>query len=179
MTSGAIASDTTETPRIGGKCGAKPACYRLVKADTFGGVSSSVLPNRRFDQLRVLIADDHRLFAESLRALLCEDERIEVVGIAQSGEEAVQLAVQLLPDVVLMDRNMPGLDGMQPTRRIHDLELPSRVLIMTGDQEEEVAAHALAAGASGFVRKEQGADVLRQVFFEVASLSAVLGEDAP
>ena len=50
---------------------------------------------------------------------------------------------------------------------------------MIGDQEEEVAAHALAAGASGFVRKEQGADVLRQVFFEVASLSAVLGEDAP
>ena len=176
MTSGAIASDTTETPRIGGTCDAKPACYRLVKRDTFGAVSS-VLSTRRFEQLRVLIADDHRLFAESLRALLCEDERIDVVGIAQSGEEAVQLAVQLLPDVVLMDRNMPGLDGMQATQRIHELQLPSRVLLMTGDQEEDVAAHALAAGASGFVRKEQGADVLRQVFFEVASLSAVLGED--
>jgi len=142
-------------------------------------MSSSVLPSRRFEHLRVLIADDHRLFAESLRALLCEDERIEVVGIAQSGEEAVQLTVQLLPDVVLMDRNMPGLDGMQATQRIHDLELPSRVLLMTGDQEPDVAAHALAAGACGFVRKEQGADVLRQVFFEVASLTAVLGEAAP
>jgi DNA-binding NarL/FixJ family response regulator len=139
-------------------------------------MSSSVLPARRFEQLRVLIADDHRLFAESLRALLCEDERIEVVGIAGTGNEAVQLAVQLLPDVVLMDFSMPGLDGMQATQRIHDLDLPCRVLLLTGDQDDDVAAHALAAGAAGFVRKEQGAEVLREVFFEVASLSSVLGE---
>jgi DNA-binding NarL/FixJ family response regulator len=126
-----------------------------------------------------LIADDHRLFAESLRALLCQDERIEVVGIAQSGDEAVRLATQLLPDVVLMDFSMPGLDGMQATRRIHDLDLPCRVLLLTGDQDEDVAAHALEAGAAGFVRKEQGAEVLREVFFEVASLSSVLGDGGP
>jgi DNA-binding NarL/FixJ family response regulator len=124
----------------------------------------------------VLIADDHRLFAESLRALLCEDERIEVVGIADNGDQAVRLATQLLPDVVLMDFSMPELDGMSATRRIHELDLPCRVLMMTGDDDHDVAAHALQAGAAGFVRKEQGADVLRQVFFEVASLSAVLGE---
>jgi DNA-binding NarL/FixJ family response regulator len=126
----------------------------------------------------VLIADDHRLFAESLRALLCEDERIEVVGIADNGDQAVRLATQLLPDVVLMDLSMPELDGMSATRRIHELDLPCRVLMMTGDDDHDVAAHALQAGAAGFVRKEQGADVLRQVFFEVASLSAVLGESA-
>jgi DNA-binding NarL/FixJ family response regulator len=124
----------------------------------------------------VLIADDHRLFAESLRALLCEDERIEVVGIADNGDQAVRLATQLLPDVVLMDFSMPELDGMSATRRIHELDLPCRVLMMTGDDDHDVAAHALQAGAAGFVRKEQGADVLRQAFFEVASLSAVLGE---
>ena len=137
---------------------------------------SSVVPARRFEQLRVLIADDHRLFAESLRALLCEDERVEVVGIAQTGDEAVRLAARLLPDIVLMDFSMPGLDGMEATRRIHDLDLPCRVLLLTGDQDEDVAAHAVEAGAAGFVRKEQGADVLREVFFEVASLSSVLGE---
>lgn len=139
-------------------------------------MTSTVVPSRRFDQLRVLIADDHLLFAESLRALLCEDERIEVVGIAENGDEAVRLATHLLPDVVLMDFSMPALDGMSATRRIHELDLPCRVLLMTGDDDHDVAAHALEAGAAGFVRKEQGADVLRQVFFEVASLSAVLGE---
>lgn len=137
---------------------------------------SSVVPARRFEQLRVLIADDHRLFAESLRALLCEDERVEVVGIAQTGDEAVRLATRLLPDIVLMDFSMPGLDGMEATRRINDLELPCRVLLLTGDQDDDVAAHAHEAGAAGFVRKEQGADVLREVFFEVASLTSVLGE---
>jgi DNA-binding NarL/FixJ family response regulator len=137
---------------------------------------SSVVPTRRFEQLRVLIADDHRLFAESLRALLCEDERIEVVGIAENGDAAVRLATQLLPDVVLMDIGMPEVDGMEATRRIHDLDLPCRVLLLTGDQDHDVAAHAFQAGASGFVRKEQGAEVLREVFFEVASLSSVLGE---
>ena len=139
-------------------------------------MAPTVVPARRFEQLRVLIADDHRLFAESLRALLCEDDRVEVVGIAQTGDEAVRLATRLLPDIVLMDFSMPGLDGMEATRRINELDLPCRVLLLTGDQDDDVAAHAHEAGAAGFVRKEQGADVLREVFFEVASLTSVLGD---
>jgi DNA-binding NarL/FixJ family response regulator len=131
-------------------------------------------PNRRFDQLRVLIADDHRLFAESLLALLCADERIDVIGIASTGDEAVKLAESLRPDVVLMDFNMPGLDGLAATRSIRELGLPCRVLLLTGEQGGFEETRALQAGADGFVRKEQSAQYLREVFFEVASLTSAL-----
>ena|SRR5947207_6025697 len=134
-------------------------------------------PSRVFDELRVLIADDHRLFAESLRALLCEDERIEVVGLATDGEKAVQLTTALLPDVVLMDLNMPGIDGLEATRRIRDSGVPARVLLLTGAKEDVSMADALEAGAVGFLRKENGADDFRQVFFEVASLTSVLAAE--
>ena len=110
--------------------------------------------------------------------MLCSDERIEVIGIARSGAEAVRLAAALLPDVVLMDFNMPGLDGLAATRTIKDLGLPSRVLLLTGENGADEEALAIEAGADGFVRKEQGADQLREVFFEVASLTSVLAGSA-
>jgi DNA-binding NarL/FixJ family response regulator len=132
-------------------------------------------PSGAFDQLRVLIADDHRLFAESLRVQLCQDERIEVVGVATNGDEAVELATSLLPDVVLMDMNMPVTDGLEATRRIHDAGLPTRILVLTSLDGPTAESDALEAGADGFVRKEQGAEALREVFFEVASLASVLG----
>jgi DNA-binding NarL/FixJ family response regulator len=132
-------------------------------------------PRGAFDQLRVLIADDHRLFAESLRVLLSQDERIEVVGIATNGDEAVELATSLLPDVVLMDLHMPVTDGLEATRRIHDAGLPTRVLVLTSLDGPTAESEAQEAGADGFLRKGQGADELREVFFEVASLASVLG----
>ena len=70
--------------------------------------------------VRVLIADDQRLFAESLMTVLGEDDRIDVVGIAGNGREAVDLALELQPDVVLMDLNMPLLDGFEATREIRE-----------------------------------------------------------
>lgn len=125
--------------------------------------------------VRVLIADDHRLFAESLMTVLNEDERIDVVGIAGNGREAVELAAELDPDVILMDLKMPVLDGFEATRRIRESGSEAQILILTGTDAEIGSEDAAAAGASGYLRKEQGVEELRTVFLEVASLAAVLG----
>jgi two-component system, NarL family, response regulator DesR len=129
--------------------------------------------------VRILLADDHRLFAESLMALLSEDDRVDVVGIAANGAEAVDLATQLKPDVILMDLKMPGMDGLEATRRIRKLGLASQILILTGEDAPVGSEEAAQAGASGYLRKEQDVEELRSVFLEVASLAAVLGSPTP
>jgi DNA-binding NarL/FixJ family response regulator len=125
--------------------------------------------------VRVLIADDHRLFAESLMTVLSEDERVDVVGIAADGREAVELAANLRPDVILMDLKMPVMDGLEATRQIRARGLPAQILILTGTGTASASEEAAKAGASGYLRKEVGVDELRRVFLEVASLAAVLG----
>jgi DNA-binding NarL/FixJ family response regulator len=125
--------------------------------------------------VRLLIADDQRLFSESLMSVLSEDERVDVVGIADNGKEAVELALELEPDVILMDLRMPVMDGLEATRQIRAAGLDSQILILTGTETTVGSDDAAAAGASGFLRKEQGVDELRQVFLGVASLAAVLG----
>jgi DNA-binding NarL/FixJ family response regulator len=128
--------------------------------------------------VRILIADDHRLFAESLRAALSEDERIDVIGIAYNGREAVDLALELRPDVILMDLKMPVLDGFEATRLLREAQSETQVLILTGTDEAFGADDAALAGASGFLRKEQSIVDLKRVFLEVASLAAVLGHSS-
>jgi DNA-binding NarL/FixJ family response regulator len=125
--------------------------------------------------VRILIADDHRLFAESLMAVLSEDERIDVIGIAGNGQEAVDLARKLQPDVILMDLKMPVLDGFEATRQIRATDSGAQILILTGTEEKIGSEDASAAGASGYLRKEQSVAELKDVFLEVASLAAVLG----
>jgi DNA-binding NarL/FixJ family response regulator len=105
--------------------------------------------------VKVLIADDHRLFAEALRAILSADERIEVVGLAVSGEDAVAQAGDLAPDIVLMDISMPGLDGVEATRKILDDRPDARVLMVTGSDAQEDVDAARRAGAAGYVTKDR------------------------
>src|SRR4051812_32036124 len=105
--------------------------------------------------VRVLIVDDHRLFAEALQAILTADERIEVVGLAESGEEAVRRAEELDPDVVLMDISMPGVDGVEATRRIRSGGAATQVLMVTGSDARQDVDAARAAGASGYVTKDK------------------------
>jgi DNA-binding NarL/FixJ family response regulator len=128
--------------------------------------------------VRILIADDHRLFAESLMAVLSEDDRVDVVGIADNGKQAVELGLELQPDVILMDLKMPMLDGFEATRQLREAGSDAQVLILTGTDEDIGSEDAVIAGASGYLRKERGVAELKQVFLEVASLAAVLGHSS-
>jgi DNA-binding NarL/FixJ family response regulator len=105
--------------------------------------------------LRVLIADDHRLFAEALRAILGGDRRIDVVGLAASGNEAVEKAKELEPDVVLMDISMPGLNGVDATRKIRADQKNVQVVMVTGSDSREDVDAARTAGAAGYVTKDR------------------------
>jgi two-component system, NarL family, response regulator DesR len=127
--------------------------------------------------VRVLIADDHALFAASLMNVLCEDDRVEVVGIAENGEQAVALAAELKPDVILMDLRMPVMNGLEATRRIRETDPSVQILLLTGTASP-IESDAAEAGATAFLRKESGVEELRQVFFEVASLAAALAAPA-
>jgi CheY-like chemotaxis protein len=117
--------------------------------------------------LRVLIADDHRLFAEALEAILGTDERIEVVGQASDGGKAVELARKLDPDVVLMDVSMPVLDGFEATREIRARSDDVRVLMLTGSNSRADVDRSRAAGASGYVTKDRIASELVATIVEV------------
>lgn len=104
--------------------------------------------------VRVLVVDDHALFAEALMLTLGIERRIEVVGSASSGLEAVALAEALRPDVVLMDLHMPSMDGIEATRRVRKVSPASRVVIVTAARVRDIAAHALAAGAERCLTKD-------------------------
>ena len=117
--------------------------------------------------LRVLIADDHRLFAEALEAILATDDRIEVVGQAGDGSEAVELARRLGPDLVLMDVSMPVLDGFEATREIRAVAEDVRVLMLTGSNSRADVDASREAGASGYVTKDRIASELVAAIVEV------------
>ena len=103
--------------------------------------------------VRVVLADDHKVVRAGLKALLESSGWVDVVGEASSGDEAVDKARTLEPDIVIMDLAMPGMDGIRATRRITDLGLPTRVLVLTIHDEDEYLEPSLDAGAAGFLDK--------------------------
>jgi DNA-binding NarL/FixJ family response regulator len=116
----------------------------------------------------VLLADDQELVRSGFRLIL-ELAGFEVVGEAADGREAVELARSSRPDVVLMDVRMPGMDGIEATRRIGQAGLPSRVLMLTTFDLDEYVYEALRAGASGFLLKDAGRERLVEAVRIVAA----------
>ncbi|MCY3943719.1 MAG: response regulator transcription factor [Gemmatimonadetes bacterium] len=102
---------------------------------------------------RVLLVDDHKAVRASLWELLESIDAVDVVGEASSGEEAVRKARTLEPDVVVMDLAMPGMGGLEATRRITALGLRTRILVLTVHDEDEFLAPAMEAGAASFLNK--------------------------
>ena len=118
---------------------------------------------------RVLIADDHRMFAEALEAILATDQRLEVAGHAGDGGEAVRLALTLRPDVTLMDIAMPIMDGLQATKQIRKQWPTACVLMLTGSNSRTDVDRAREAGAAGYVTKERIAAELIDAILEIAA----------
>ena len=110
--------------------------------------------------IRVVIADDHSVVRSGLEQLLQTTVDIELVGSAANGEEAVRLAAELVPDVVLMDLSMPEVDGVQATRRIIEATPTAQVVVLTSFSDKQWILDALDAGASGYVLKHASPDEL-------------------
>jgi DNA-binding NarL/FixJ family response regulator len=124
---------------------------------------------RRSDAVRVLIADDEPHFVEMVEALVAGEERIEVVGSAADGQEAVELARAHAPDVIVMDISMPVIDGIEATRRIHAHDPNARILILTGSSTAADVDRSRIAGVAGFLTKDRIAAHLVESILDLGS----------
>jgi len=119
--------------------------------------------------VRVLIADDHRLFAEALSSILAGEPDLEVVGIAGDGNSALDLARSLKPDVVLMDIAMPGLDGVEAAQRLRRSRVRPAVIVVSGSNAPADVARAREAGVAAYVTKDSIAADLVDAIREAAA----------
>lgn len=125
--------------------------------------------------VRVLVADDHPMFRAGIVMLLGTDPRTEAVGEAGTGTEAVSRALELQPDVVVMDLHMPELDGVAATRQLLERSPDLAILVLTMSDEEETVVAALRAGARGYLLKESGPAEILAAVLSVAEGTTVFG----
>ena len=125
------------------------------------------------DPLRVLFADDHPLFRKGMRALLVAAQDIEVVGEATTGQEVIELAAALQPDVILMDLQMPGINGIEATRQILHTSPHIRILVITLFEDDASVFSALRAGARGYVLKDAKEEEMLRAIRSVGSGEAI------
>lgn len=120
------------------------------------------------DTIRILLVDDHPIVREGLRSLLEIQENIEVVGEASDGQDGLEQAISLQPDIVLMDIRMSGVNGVEATRQITSRIPNARVIILTSYDEDEQVFEAIKAGASGYVLKDVNPDQLLMAIHAIA-----------
>ena len=124
--------------------------------------------------IRVLLVDDQQLVRTGFRMILADEEGIEVVGEAANGNEALRMATETSPDVVVMDIRMPVMDGVEATRRLVEGDDPPRVLVLTTFDADEHVVEALRAGASGFLLKDVPPDDFVRALRIVAAGEALI-----
>jgi DNA-binding NarL/FixJ family response regulator len=124
---------------------------------------------------RVLVVDDHELFSEALELLLGRQPDVRLIGSARDATEALGM-LEEEPDVVLMDLDLPGMDGIEATRRIREAVPGAKVVLLTAIQSPEIIAEALAAGACGYVPKTRAVDELMDVVRRAAAGEIVMPE---
>lgn len=129
----------------------------------------------KMENIRLLIADDHALFREGLQALFSATPGIEVVGEATTGEESIAIALKVRPEIVLMDINMPGVNGIEATRRILQANPTIGVIMVTMLEDDASLFSAMRAGARGYVLKGAHHQELLQTIRAVASGQALFG----
>lgn len=120
-------------------------------------------------RIRVLIADDRTEFLRGLGVVLSTDGRIEVVGLAENGEEAIARALELVPDVVLMDVSMPVVNGIEATRVISQLVPIAKIIMLTSSDEGDHVYEAIKGGASGYLLKETSIQVVAEAIQAIAA----------
>jgi NarL family two-component system response regulator LiaR len=126
------------------------------------------------ESISVLLVDDHAMVRQGVKAFLVTQPDLSVVGEAGAGEEAVKLAAQLIPDVILMDLIMPGMDGVEATRRVKQVSPRSQIVVLTSYHEDEHIFPALKAGALSYILKDIGAEELAGAVRKAAAGEAVL-----
>ena len=126
---------------------------------------------------RVVIADDHPAFRRGVQLMLSGVEGIAVVGQAETGQRAIQLAAELAPDVVLMDLRMPVLDGIEATRRILRTEHPPAVVVLTMFEDDDSVFAAMIAGARGYLLKGADQDEIVRAIRAAAAGEAIFGPE--
>jgi DNA-binding NarL/FixJ family response regulator len=125
------------------------------------------------DTIRILIADDQTITRSGLQSLLATQEGLEIVGEAKNGEEAIELATLLEPDVILMDLRMPSINGIEATRRIHRTSPHIGILVVTVFEDDTSVFPAIRAGARGYLLKNTEQDELLRAIRTVANGGAI------